>query len=207
MRDLAPKQCGPDRRFQEDDLMPIKFPPDVQNNVDRLLSDLKRGDDRRDHPAFQPVTEWLEEHEDELGILGGDFGESIEAIDLTKMSILEDQELREYLGLSERAPITDRLRLKYMRKRLEEFFADPSLLDADVHPGCFLLPIRARNGTRAKLAGGVRGYSFTIITFDWFGVFKSNRDFENGLMQRGLVTSASAFARLPIAQRLGYWTR
>jgi hypothetical protein len=191
----------------EDNSTHIRFPPEVQDHVDQLLRGQQSGDDLRDHPSFHAVAEWLEQHEDELGILGGDFGESLTGIDLTKMWIFEDKQLREYLDIDERAHITDRLRLKYMRKRVEDFLADPSVLDADVHPGCFLLPIRARDGTRAKLAGGVRGYSFTIVTFDWFGVFRSKSAFQNGMMRKGLVTSASAFARLPAAERLAYWAR
>jgi hypothetical protein len=46
-----------------------------------------------------------------------------------------------------------------------------------------------------------------MITFDWFGIFRTKRDFENGLLRMGLVTSASAFARLPAAQRLTYWSK
>src|SRR5215207_1498475 len=94
-----------------------------------------------------------------------------------------------------------------LRKQLEEYLEDASTLDADVHPGCFLLPIRARDGTRAQLAVGVRGYSFTIITFEWFGVFKSKRAFHAGMLGKGFVTSASAFAQLPPAERLAYWNR
>jgi len=75
MDDLAPCRSERDRRFPsrsespvEDDLTPISLPPEVQNSVDQLLAGFDGTDDRLKHPTFQRVTDWLEEHENELGI-------------------------------------------------------------------------------------------------------------------------------------------
>jgi hypothetical protein len=182
----------------------IDLPSEIQDQVDNLIAGLSRSDGRG-HPSFLQLTEWCEEYGDELGIMGGELGESIDAVDLNCLHVFRDDELRDYYGPGDRFRVTDRRRLGYMHDVLNDYLDDPSTLDADVHPGCFLLPLLSRTGSRAYLGGGIRGYSFSLITFDWFGVYRSKKAFQAAMLRRGFVTTVAAFRRLPVAKRLAYW--
>jgi hypothetical protein len=112
------------------------------------------------------LQDWLMENcEDDLyQVADGDL-----AIPLRYLGTrLNDEDLRNAWELEPDAPITEEMRLKFARERLGLMAEDP---DFDFCPGVRPFRIERADGQSAILAFGIRGYSFTGIEFEWYGVF------------------------------------
>lgn len=176
----------------------IVLPPGVQRDVDALAKALRAK--RRNPPAFERVTSWLEPHAEDGTII--DFDECFSALPpwtiVDRFADVDDDRVAEELELPDDEAVTARHRLKYFEDKVI-----PGLFeDADVCSAFGPVHLTASDGSTLVLFQDTRGYSFSGITVEWSGPYESIAAFEKALIDEGWITGIDAFRSLSETEKL-----
>jgi hypothetical protein len=185
---------------------PAVVPTSLQSHVDALVQAAIAGVNDPTGPSFDLVTSWCEVHSDDSGFYSGDHGESFPVVWLeNELGRCSDDDIESEKNPDDDAPISDVLRVTFVRKRLAGVF-DGSLWDSDMHSMACEIRVAASDTAVASLCFYLSGYSFGDgPQIEWCGVYRAFDDFRNELRASGALTSLEEAERISDSVLLEHW--
>jgi hypothetical protein len=115
--------------------------------------------------------------------------------------LLDDEELRDFLEISDSAPVTESLRIKYTRALIDHH-ADPQ--ETDSWACTFRLKKRDKPEVFACCLGSFAGNS---PDYEWFGLFQKKAQFFEHLMSKGWLRCGTPSGSVSDEAILRLWSK
>ncbi|MGH7711221.1 MAG: hypothetical protein ACREOG_08050, partial [Gemmatimonadaceae bacterium] len=151
---------------------------------------------------------WCEAQSDEggiLSILSANNGDSFGILWwIEEVARWPDEEIENFLEDALQAPLSDNVRLAFLRERFVGILKG-EYTDADSHPAGCEIVISASDGRRASLCFFLSGYSFTGPRIECRGVYRSLNEFRAELRVQGALTDAAEVAAISDHTLLKAW--
>ena len=177
--------------------LPIALRSDCRNIVARHRSAMPQSD------SLMQLCEWLEgDGYDALERASGEvLGVAVTEIARDQFN---DQNLRDWEGLTARQRITNDQRLEFIKERFSE--GGVGALGESPFPSIFKFPLIDQDGYTALVGGYATICGQAGPEFTWLGVFENEAKFYDELKRKGIVAE-SDIESLTDSELLAFWTR
>jgi hypothetical protein len=173
--------------------------------IGRLLDVRHEGEDPTASRDWDVVTAMLEEDGELI------YGEETDIefpsfrLDALGEGRLNDEEMREELGLDEDDELNDEERADFVRTVLRDEVTSGEAGESDVHPLCRGIWLEDSEGRTALLGFATSGEGFSGSSVEWYGLYDDEEEFREAVRSRGFVVDADDVDELADDELLALW--
>lgn len=173
--------------------------------IERLISAKESGYDPTRDPEWDKLVSALEDDADFLDDADPEIEFQVFRLDSLGGERLNDDVLREELGMDEEDEIGDDDRVEFIRDVLHEAIGEVEGSDSDIHPTCRAIPLSAPDGREILVGYAASAEGFAGEGLEFFGLFHDEEEFREDLRIRHFVTDLDEIDVLGDDELLALW--